>query len=61
MHPVQQLPLVHLPAGQTVMSDLFGVAQFPLELQTGFLHGLEVVQVSQFSPLSPQLVVVFPV
>jgi hypothetical protein len=65
LDPVQQ-PLQQLPARQVpeppsqeplVLSDR---PQFPLLLQTGSLHWSELVQVSQDSPLSPQLLVELP-
>ena len=49
VHAVQAVPLV-----------LLLVVQLPEVLQTGFLHGSEVMQVSQLSPLSPQSLMVSP-
>lgn len=62
--PVQQVPLLHTPGSeetvQLVPSLLLEVVQLPEAEQPGFLHGLEVEQLSQLAPLSPQRLVVLP-
>lgn len=58
--PVQQLPLKHFPPGQVVPLVLLLVTHCPWLLQTGFLHGSEVVHCWQFAPFVPQAAVVLP-
>ncbi len=61
MHPLQQVPLAHLPPLQVDPIGLTIWVHLPVEAHLGLMQGLEVVQVEQVTPPLPHEVDDVPV